>query len=43
LLLVGQLFITSKEPDFSNNPMLLTQIVLPPGGNTINHNYNHHH
>jgi hypothetical protein len=25
LLLVGQVFITSKEPSFSNNPKLLTQ------------------
>jgi hypothetical protein len=43
LLLVGQVFIASREPSFSNNPKLLTQIVLPPRGNTKNHKYNHHH
>jgi hypothetical protein len=41
LLLVGHVFITSREPSFSNNFKLLTQIVLPPGGNTRTHNYNH--
>jgi hypothetical protein len=43
LLLVGQIFITSREPSFSNNPKLLTQIVLPPRGNTRIHNYNQQH
>jgi hypothetical protein len=43
LLLVGQVFITSREPSFSNNPKLLAQIVLPPRGNTKYHKYNHHH
>jgi hypothetical protein len=43
LLLVGQVFITSKEPSFSNKLELLTQIVLPPRGNTKYHKCNHHH
>jgi hypothetical protein len=43
LLLVGSVFITSIEPSFSNNPKLLTQIVLPPRENTEYHKYNHHH
>ena len=43
LLLVGQAFISSREISFSNNPKLLTQIVLPPRGNTRNQSYNHHH
>jgi hypothetical protein len=42
-LLVDQVFITSRELSFSNNPKFLTQIVFPPRGNTGNHNYNHHH
>jgi hypothetical protein len=43
LLLVGQVFITSRKASFSDNPMLLSQIVLPPRGNTKYHKYNHHH
>jgi hypothetical protein len=42
LLLVGRVFITSKEPSFSINPKLLTQIVLPPRGYTKYHKCNHH-
>jgi hypothetical protein len=43
LLLVGQAFISSREISFSNNPKLLTQIELPPRGNTKYHKYIHHH
>jgi hypothetical protein len=43
LLLVCQVFITSRGPSFSNNPKLLTQIVLTPIGNTRINNYIHHH
>jgi hypothetical protein len=42
LLLVGQVFITSSKPSFSNKPSYYTN-VLPPRENTRDHNYNHHH
>jgi hypothetical protein len=40
LLLVGQVFITSSKPRFSNKPSYYPN-VLPPSGNTRNHRYNH--
>jgi hypothetical protein len=41
LLLVGQIFITSGKPSFSNKTSYYPK-VLPPRGNTRNHSYNHH-
>jgi hypothetical protein len=41
LLLVGQVFITTRDPGFSNNHKLLTQKVLSPRGNTRIHHHNH--
>jgi hypothetical protein len=42
LLLVGQVFITSSKPSFSNKPSYYPK-VLPPRGNTRDHSYNHRH
>jgi hypothetical protein len=41
LLLVGQVFITSSQPSFSNKPSYYPN-VLPLRGNTRNQSYYHH-
>jgi hypothetical protein len=40
VFLVGQVFITSSKPSFSNKPSYYPD-VLPPRGNTKDHSYNH--
>jgi hypothetical protein len=42
LLLVGQVFITSSKPSFSNKPSYYPN-VLPPRGNTTDQSYIHYH